>query len=153
MHIQYAAIIFLLMSTSAFGGPIHTESSHPPPHTSDSNDIEGLPSYGKNTTEYDLERKREESSFNTLFFAGTESLGFFLPQDGETYNLGSIECFEIPAVAVGECDGVSVSAIGIAQGTGPCTFYGFEGAVVTVIDDKGVLPVAPPQGIQQATCG
>ncbi|KIW35981.1 uncharacterized protein PV06_11701 [Exophiala oligosperma] len=151
MHMKFAATVFIFMSSPVFGGPIRTGVNYPHPHTSDPNS--NFSRYETNTTKHVLEWKREEPSFNAVFFAGTESLGFFLPQDGEIYNLGNIQCFEIPAVAVGECDGVSVSAVGIAQGTGPCTFYGFEGAVVTVADDKGALPVAPPQGIQQATCG
>jgi hypothetical protein len=68
--------------------------------------------------------------------------------------LSSIICLDEPAYALGACDGPTIDMIGIASGTGPCSFVGINGWSATIpANAEGYTVVGPPQRMVMAKCG
>ncbi len=100
------------------------------------------------------QRRSEDWPVNVAFTAGTQTLGFELPRDGQVHDLGSIECLALPSYSIGDCNDISVSQIGVTSGTAPCTFMGIDGFQITITaNDKGYIDVTPPQNIVSGSCG
>jgi len=77
-----------------------------------------------------------------------------VPRDGQIHSLEDFQCLAIPSNSIGDCSDLSVSQVGAAAGTAPCTLYGVDGFTVVVTDeDRGFITVAPPQNILYAACG
>ena len=106
------------------------------------------------TTTLVLRQTADDWPTNILFTAGPEAAGFMLPRDGQIHSLEDFQCLAIPSNSIGDCSDLSVSQVGVAAGTAPCTFYGVDGFTVVVTDeDRGFITVAPPQNILYAACG
>ena len=106
------------------------------------------------TTTLVLRQTAEDWPTNIIFTAGPEAAGFMLPRDGQIHSLEYFQCLAIPSYSIGDCSDLSVSQVGVAAGTAPCTFYGVDGFTVVVTDkDRGFITVAPPQNILYASCG
>ncbi|KIW12291.1 hypothetical protein PV08_09568 [Exophiala spinifera] len=92
---------------------------------------------------------------NVLFLGATQTYGFWVPMDGSWYDLGGITCLGLPAYAEGPCNGMTINAVGVVAGDGPCSFLGNDGYSATLAGDAGDgwFAVAPPQNIISAKCG
>ena len=92
---------------------------------------------------------------NVILMAGDQLLGTLIPRDGTLHQLAEFTCLELPAYAVGPCNTLSVDLIGIAAGSGPCTFLGRDGFSQTLpgLAGEGFYTVGPPQALIQVTCG
>ncbi|KAL6250688.1 hypothetical protein RBB50_002991 [Rhinocladiella similis] len=96
-----------------------------------------------------------EWATNVLFLGASQTYGLWVPMDGSWYDLGGITCLGLPAYAEGPCNGVTINAVGVVAGDGPCSFLGNDGYSATLPGDAGDgwFPVAPPQNIMSAKCG
>jgi hypothetical protein len=119
----------------------------PEPHTYPK-EATVLPRIHKTTFEDEIHERSQGGI--VAFFAGPQIVSFYLPRDGNMYDLGNIECIDLPANAVGDCDDISVSWIGVVKGLGACQFIRLDGEILTTDD---VVTVAPPQNILSASCG
>ena len=92
---------------------------------------------------------------NVILTAGDQFLGTLIPQDGTLHQLAEFTCLELPAYAVGPCNTPSVDQIGIAVGSGPCTFLGRDGfsQILSGLAGEGFYTVGPPQALIQVACG
>ena len=87
---------------------------------------------------------------NVVLTAGDQSLGTLIPPDATLHQLAEFTCLELPAYAT-----PSVDLIGIAAGSGPCTFLGRDGFSQTLsgLAGEGFYTVGPPQALIQVACG
>ncbi|KAJ9622130.1 uncharacterized protein PV06_05800 [Exophiala oligosperma] len=92
---------------------------------------------------------------NVLFTGASQTYGLWVPMDGAWYDLGGITCLGLPAYAEGPCNGVTINAVGVVAGDGPCSFLGNDGYSATLPGNAGDgwFAVAPPQNIMSAKCG
>lgn len=54
------------------------------------------PGAGEKTSKDEIQRRSQEGPFNVVLYAGADSALFFLPRDGQVYDLGNLECFALP---------------------------------------------------------
>jgi hypothetical protein len=92
---------------------------------------------------------------NVILTAGDQFLGMLIPKDGNLHQLSEFRCLELPAYAVGPCNTPSVDLIGVAAGSGPCSFSGYDGFNQTLpgLAGDGFYTVGPPQALIQVACG
>ena len=88
---------------------------------------------------------------NLFLTAGDQYLGTLIPRDGTLHQLAAFTCLELPAYAVGPCNTLSVDSIGIAAGSGLCTFLGRDGFSQTLsgLAGEGFYTVGTPQALIQ----
>lgn len=91
---------------------------------------------------------------NVLMLGGAETYGMWVPQDGQWYDVSTINCLDMPAWNYVNCAGVTIGQIGVVSGYGPCTFIGISGWSASVSGDpgSGYTTVGPPQNIVWAWC-
>ena len=88
---------------------------------------------------------------NVVLYAGPQNLGLCLPLDGVWYDLGTRECYDLPAQAFGMCGDLVADGIAVADGNGPCSFVGEDGFFVTI--DSGFQVIGPPQPLVSGARG
>ncbi|KAL2444804.1 hypothetical protein ABEF95_017273 [Exophiala dermatitidis] len=92
---------------------------------------------------------------NVVMIGGSQTYGMWVPADGTTYDLGTIECLGVPAYAIGDCNDITIDKIGVVVGYGPCKLTGNAGysQVIEGAAGEGYQTVGPPQNILTAACG
>jgi len=92
---------------------------------------------------------------NVIFLGGANQFGGWVPTDGSFHSTSDILCLDEPAGTTGACGIPTVDFIGVATGSGPCSFVGTNGFSATMQGNAGDgwYTVGPPQQIIMVACG
>ena len=98
-------------------------------------------------------RPRADWQTNTVMLGGSQSYGFYLPDDGNWHDLSEFQCLDLPAYAIGPCDSPTIDQIGLLAGQS-CTFIGTDGWTATLSGavGEGFSTVGPPQRVVMGKC-
>lgn len=153
-HRSLQVLVILMAVATSFGMVLPPIAASQGPHVFPCSNRVYISSGNTTTTSLSLRQTDEDWPTNIIFTAGPEIAGFLFPRDGQIHSLEDFQCLASPSYSIGDCNDLSVSQIGVAAGTAPCTFFGVDGFTVVITpDDKSFITVAPPQNILYATCG